>query len=144
MCKFQFTIKPLSSSMRRQCTLRCNFHIPYQRTGHAGTPRDANQFGIHDGVVLSSSIDIYLTFPNSKDIIPRTDYPTMRCATVPSLTFILRTCGQEPVINWWVTTRLWREINRQHIYMFQIPWMFRTAHVSLYLDPSSNYGYSIE
>lgn len=78
VCKFQFANKPLSYPTRRQCTvtLRCNFHVALPKD-HGIARWMPNQFGIH-GVVLSIRFNrhLYLTFPNSKDVIPRTDYPT--------------------------------------------------------------------
>ena len=64
------------SPWEKQCTVtfRCNFHFPCQRTTkprRAGPmARDANQFGIHDGIVRFNR-HLYLTFPNSKNIISR-------------------------------------------------------------------------
>lgn len=98
--------------------------------------------------IRSGSIGIYFTFPNSKDIIPRSNQLSndAMCERPFPDFHTSDFCGQEPVTGGESrpAARPWREINRQHVRTFEIPRMFQTARASLYLDPSPNYGYSAE
>lgn len=150
MCKFQFTNGPLSPFPDHEKAPRlwgaiftCT-SLGRQRIAAIG--RDANQFGIHEGVVLCIRFNRYLPHIsefqgyNSKDRLSNDAMCERPFPNFHTSDF----CGQEPATGESRSARPWREINRQHVRTFEILRMFRTARASLYLDPSPNYGYSAE
>ena len=96
----------------------------------------------------SGSIDIYLTFQNSKNIIPRIRlFNDGMCEHLLPYFHILdlwsRICDRRVTI-----TRPWREINRQ-VQCTSVRYRFRECSVQsvrfpLRFDPLPNYGYSAE